>query len=472
MSGLKKSQNNISKKTKNDVKPDIQRSKKIVNIGSKLDEVSKMDISTKTKNEVKPDSQRSKKIVNIGSKLDEVSNMISKVGKMSPEDLLALSSVFSKFGIHIQQQPKICFCAIFRNESKNVYRCLNSVKKIIKYVYISDTGSTDNTIELVKKWGLENDIKTIVETEKFVSFGHNRTISFKRGVKRFPDADYMLLLDADMVLNYGDKWNTAGIIFSSEVYYFKQKNATIIYDNIRMISTKVEATCIGATHEYWDYKIEGSPVRLGEDIFIINDIGDGGHKQNKFKRDLKLLKDEIDDKKTNDRLKGRDYFYLAQTYKCLGEYEKAIECYTKRLTYPTPPEEIYYSNYEIGNCYYSMGPKKYELAISYYNKAWNIRPTRAEALCKIAAYYSLKTSQHHLAVMYSERGKEISMSNDVLFVQFDDYKYKFSYYLSISYYYTGQKEKGKKEMEYLKTMEKELPQFIKQSIKNNEKFYT
>ena len=44
----------------------------------------------------------------------------------------------------------ICFAAIFRNESKNVYRCLNGVKSIIDYVSICDTGSTDDTVELIE----------------------------------------------------------------------------------------------------------------------------------------------------------------------------------------------------------------------------------------------------------------------------------------------------------------------------------
>lgn len=417
----------------------------------------------------KQKSAHAQKIESVGSKLAEVSELL-KSESIKPEDILALSSVFSKFGIKIKTTPKICFCAIFRNESKNVYRCLDSVKKIINYIYISDTGSTDNTIELVKKWGMENNVKTVVEFEKFVNFGHNRTISFQKGVKSFPDADYMLLLDADMVLTYGEKWDKGNVLFENEVYYLKQKNSTIIYDNVRMISTKVKARCVGATHEYWDYKIDNPTVRLGEDVFLINDVGDGGYKQNKFKRDLELLKNEIEDEKTNDRLKGRDYFYLGQTHKCMGKYKEAIKNYTSRLTYDTPPEEIYYSNYEIGNCYYSL--EQYEFAIHYYNKAWNIRPSRAEALCKIAEYYCLKTSQHHLVVMYAERGKNIPMSNDVLFVQYGDYRYKFNYYLSISYFYIGQKSKGKAEIEYLKSVENELPAHFKASIKANEKFYS
>ena len=43
----------------------------------------------------------------------------------------------------------IAFCAIFRNESKNVYQCLNALKPMIDYVYVCDTGSIDNTKDLI-----------------------------------------------------------------------------------------------------------------------------------------------------------------------------------------------------------------------------------------------------------------------------------------------------------------------------------
>lgn len=85
------------------------------------------------------------------------------------------------------RKAKICFAAIFKNESKNVYRCLNAIKDIIDCVSICDTGSTDNTVELINDWGKENNIPTKVhfgEEQIFKNFGHNRTLSYTKEIGR------------------------------------------------------------------------------------------------------------------------------------------------------------------------------------------------------------------------------------------------------------------------------------------------
>jgi glycosyltransferase involved in cell wall biosynthesis len=47
---------------------------------------------------------------------------------------------------------------------------LNSVKTITDLVVVNDTGSTDGTQELIKKFGLENNIPTYVFERPFDDF--------------------------------------------------------------------------------------------------------------------------------------------------------------------------------------------------------------------------------------------------------------------------------------------------------------
>ena len=45
---------------------------------------------------------------------------------------------------------------IVKNESKIIKRCLDSVKPLIDYVFIVDTGSDDDTINVINDWLLQN----------------------------------------------------------------------------------------------------------------------------------------------------------------------------------------------------------------------------------------------------------------------------------------------------------------------------
>ena len=46
--------------------------------------------------------------------------------------------------------PSICLNSIVKNESAVILRMLQSVESIVDTYCICDTGSTDNTIELIK----------------------------------------------------------------------------------------------------------------------------------------------------------------------------------------------------------------------------------------------------------------------------------------------------------------------------------
>src|SRR5690606_4369358 len=94
----------------------------------------------------------------------------------------------------------ICLCAIFRNEQRNVRRCLDALLSVIDCVSICDTGSDDDTPAAIEGWGRDRGVPVRVHHAPFRDFGHNRSLSFELARAAYPEADYMLLLDADMVL--------------------------------------------------------------------------------------------------------------------------------------------------------------------------------------------------------------------------------------------------------------------------------
>ena len=65
-------------------------------------------------------------------------------------------------------------CMIVKNESKIIERCLNSVKPLIDYVCIIDTGSTDDTVDVINNWMKSNGVDGQVVFEPWKDFAYNR----------------------------------------------------------------------------------------------------------------------------------------------------------------------------------------------------------------------------------------------------------------------------------------------------------
>lgn len=374
----------------------------------------------------------------------------------------------------------ICFAAIFRNESKNVYRCLNGVKSIIDYVSICDTGSTDDTVELIERWGKENNIPVKMHYAEFENFGLNRTLSFKMAKKAFPQADYCLLVDADMILKIEKDFDKNSL--NKDQYHVKQKSSIIEYWNTRVVRMKLPWVCLGVTHEYWDC---GIPNPRGSKNFWkvktehndeqlrglwIDDREDGGHKADKFSRDKRLLTEGIADPTEPDFLKIRYMFYLGQTLRDFGDFAGSIHWYRKRIEAGGWPEELYYSQLQIGVVYEKMG--SYERAAGSYLEAWQMRPSRAEPLQHLARMYRVQ-KKNHLAMMFALQGKTIPFpTSDRLFVDYRTYSYLFDEEISINAYYVpGMKEKGKESVLALLSMKDEIPESTRQFAIRNSKFY-
>ena len=73
-------------------------------------------------------------------------------------------------------QVKICLNMIVRDESRNMVQCMNSVIHLIDAVAIVDTGSEDNTIEIINDYCKQRELPEEVISKKWVDdFGHSRT---------------------------------------------------------------------------------------------------------------------------------------------------------------------------------------------------------------------------------------------------------------------------------------------------------
>ena len=93
-----------------------------------------------------------------------------------------------------------CLLLIVKDEAPIITRALESMKNIFDYYIISDTGSTDGTPEVIAEWAAKNGKKGEVVYDKWVNFGHNRSLLKEYAYKNAPLAEYFCWLDADEVV--------------------------------------------------------------------------------------------------------------------------------------------------------------------------------------------------------------------------------------------------------------------------------
>jgi glycosyltransferase involved in cell wall biosynthesis len=90
----------------------------------------------------------------------------------------------------------ICLNMIVKNESKIICETLEKLFRKIKFDYwvISDTGSTDNTIEVMEAFFKEKNIPGEMFHHEWKDFGYNRTQALMCAYEK---TDYVLIFDAD-----------------------------------------------------------------------------------------------------------------------------------------------------------------------------------------------------------------------------------------------------------------------------------
>ena len=92
----------------------------------------------------------------------------------------------------IEKKQSICLNMIVKNESRIIVDTLTKLLNKIKWDYwvICDTGSTDNTRELITEFFEKQNIPGELFCDEWKDFGHNRTEALK---KAFDKTDYVLV---------------------------------------------------------------------------------------------------------------------------------------------------------------------------------------------------------------------------------------------------------------------------------------
>ena len=329
----------------------------------------------------------------------------------------------------------ICLCMIVKNESHIIENTLNHLLKYIRFDYwvIVDTGSTDNTIEIINNFFLNESIPGKVYETPWKNFGFNRTDAFE---KAFNLTDYVFVWDADDSI-YGN-FSLPNILDGDSYSFVFGNDSGFRYNRCQLFNNRKKWKYVGVLHEYpaCIEQCDQPKNILGDYYFISGRSGARNKDPNKYLRDAEILeKGFFEAVEKNDQIQNRYAFYCAQSYNSANLKEKAIEWYKKVLTLNSWNQEKYISCLEIYNLYETLD-KIYD-GLPYLVESYKYDKHRIECFYRLIKYYcihdlsDISNMYYNQIKHYFENIFSTENNSDKLFLKQDEYIFYLPYYMII-----------------------------------------
>lgn len=271
---------------------------------------------------------------------------------------------------------KICVYAICKNEEKFVDKWVESMSEA-DIIVVTDTGSTDQTVEKLRKKGV---IVYDAEINPW-RFDNARNIS----LENVPDdVDICVCTDLDELFEKGwrkkleDTWvpgsNMANYIFNWSLHPDGSPDVQLVYFKIH---TKKDYTWTCPIHEYLKYNGNPPEKKVFVDGMVLNHYPDHTKSRGSY---LPMLEMAAEETPMDDRI----IYYLGREYKFMGQWQKCIETLEKYLLLPTATwkDERCSAMRLIARSYYELN--KVKEAYSWYYSAIEELPGMRDAYIEFA----------------------------------------------------------------------------------------
>jgi glycosyltransferase involved in cell wall biosynthesis len=369
---------------------------------------------------------------------------------------------------------------IVKNEAKVITRMLESVWPILDYYVVVDTGSTDGTQDIIRKFFEEKGIPGEVVDHPWKNFedARNKARELVKG-----KADFGFWIDADEELIIHSGFNID--LFKSNLGKVNGGNIKIFYGGqnyFRMQFFRADFPWYwyGPVHEVLISDSE-SQVGVVEGLHIlVRPDGNSWNietQQQKYEGHAKILEEYV----ANDPKKDpRWLFYLAQSWRDSGTpegREKAIEWYAKRRDIINHGywEECYFSSLMVASL---KGQNNYpiEEVVKEFLSTGKYNKNRIEHLIPVISYYQTK-KDYDIAYIYGLRAMQEAgkspFPKSSLFIDESVYYWRTYDMHSISCWYSGRREEAKAAYRLLEEQIRKglVPEDQLERIKANKKFF-
>ena len=333
-----------------------------------------------------------------------------------------------------EKKASICLNMIVKNESHIIKNTLEKLCNKIAFDYwvICDTGSTDNTPQIITDFFREKNIKGELFHDEWVNFAHNRTLALERAYKK---TQLLLIFDADDEL-VGNFTIPTEVLYDQYHLKFGSQSGTS-YTRALLINNYKKFEFLSVIHEFISCK-DGPTTSciIDGDYYIVS--GRSGSRNldpNKYLKDAIILeKAHKEAVEKNDPLLNRYAYYCANSYKDCGRFEDAIKWYKITLNQEKQwHQEQYTACLYIYNCYKALDQE--EIGFFYLVKSFKYDKERVECLYPLLVYYCCQ-DMHNVAYNYYCLFKDYfenrylqSNIADKLFVHTDIYNFFVPYYM-------------------------------------------
>jgi len=189
-------------------------------------------------------------------------------------------------------------------------------------------------------------------------------------------------MDADDVLEFEEGFEMP--ILNDDQYNMWRGNRSFSYIKPQIVKGDLPWKWVGVTHEYLGCD-QAHTSSLLEGIHYTS-IDDGATRSSgveKYWKNVRLLEEGLKQEPGNSRYA----FYLAESYRDVGEKGKALESFQKRVKMGGWEEEVFWSKLQIAHMLRDLN-LPINVAIEAYKDAFAFRTHRVEPLYYMAELYN------------------------------------------------------------------------------------
>jgi glycosyltransferase involved in cell wall biosynthesis len=341
---------------------------------------------------------------------------------------------------------KISLVMIVKDEEYNLRRCVDSVKSIVDEFVIVDTGSTDNTKNIIAEYGQVFEIPF----EDFVTT-KNKALEMATGdYILFMDADEFVIDGIDNLKDFAERGQgdaiSALIVEGNDTTIYNQ------YHRFRLWKNKPEFRFIGpGCHEVIDI---GNGKTFYDKSIRVRHVHDKPGKDTEAKERINMYVRLLSDAVEKNPQDSRAWFYLARTFLDAANYYMAIQSYKKYISIEGNQftDERWQAYYDMAKAYKAVG--EYDAATRSLFAAIHIDERRAEAFT-LAGVLAYNRGDFKQAIDFFEKAISTPIPETTLFLDPTMYSQVPADYLVVCYDKTGDKKRAA--MMALKTLATSVP---------------